>query len=55
MVSRLTNIGEDYRNLYSFSRDARYRGVAYTSHRVDEIKSGPFHRVKAEILALLPS
>ena len=55
LVSRLTDIGEDYRNLYSFSRDARYRGISYTPHRVDEIKNGPFRRVKEEILALLPS
>ena len=54
LVRRLTNIGEDYRNLYSFSRDARYRGVAFTSQRVDEIKNGAFRRVKEGILALLP-
>ena len=55
LVRRLTNIGEDYRNLYSLSRDARYRGISYTPQRVDEIKNGPFRRVKEEILALLPS
>jgi uncharacterized protein (UPF0332 family) len=55
LVRNLTNIGEDYRNLYSLSRDARYRGVAFTPQRVGEIKDGPFRRVKEGILALLPS
>lgn len=55
LVINLTNIGEDYRNLYSLSRDARYRGVTFTPQRVGEIKAGAFHRVKEEMLALLPS
>lgn len=55
LVRNLTNIGTEYRNLYSLSLDARYRGVIFTLHRVDEIKTGAFRRVKEEILALLPS
>ena len=53
LVRDLTNIGTDYRNLYSLSRDARYRGVAFTPQRVSEIKDGPFLRVKEEMLSLL--
>ena len=53
LVRDLTNIGMDYRNLYSLSLDARYRGVTFTPQRVDEIKTGPFRRVKEEVLSLL--
>ena len=52
LVGNLTNIGTEYRNLYSLSLDARYRGVIFTPQRVDEIKNGPFRRVKEGILAL---
>jgi hypothetical protein len=51
----LTNVGQDYHDLYRLSLNTRCRGVTFTPHRVDEIKNGPFRRVKAEILALLPS
>ena len=55
LVRNLTNIGTDYRNLYSLSLDARYRGVAFTPLRVGEIKAGSFYRVKEEVLRLLPN
>ena len=53
LVRNLTNIGADYRNLYSLSLDARYRGVTFTPQRVGEIRAGSFRRVKEEMLALL--
>ena len=53
LVRNLTNIGSDYRNSYSLSLDARYRGVTFTPQRVGEIKDGPFRRVKEEVLSLL--
>ena len=53
LITNLTNVGQDYHDLYRLSLNARYRGVSYTQHRVDEIKNGPFSRVKAEVLALL--
>ncbi|MYC36576.1 MAG: hypothetical protein F4X66_06640 [Chloroflexi bacterium] len=53
LIVNLTNVGQDYHDLYRLSLNARYRGISYTPHRVDEIKSGPFHRVKEEVLALL--
>ena len=54
LVARLTQIGEDYQNLYRLSLNTRYRRSIYTPIQADTIKTGPFHRVKAEILALLP-
>ena len=54
LITNLTNVGQDYHDLYRLSLNARYRGVSYTPHRIDEIKNGPFHRVKEEMLALLP-
>lgn len=51
----LTNVSQDYHDLCRLSLNTCCRGVTFTPHRVDEIKNGPFRRVKAEILALLPS
>ena len=53
LVRNLTSIGIDYRNLYSLSLDARYRGVSFSPRRVSEIRAGPFLRIKEEILSLL--
>ena len=53
LVRGLTGIGTDYRNLYSLSLDDRYRGVAFTPRRVGEIRTGPFRRIKDEVLLLL--
>ena len=55
LVWNLTNIGADYQNLYRLSINARYRGTSYTPQQVDIIKSGPFRRVKEEMLTLLSS
>ena len=55
LIGNLTNAGADYQNLYRLSQNTRYRGMQYTLQQADAIKTGPFRRVKEEILALLPS
>jgi hypothetical protein len=42
----LTNVGQDYHDLYRLSLNTRCRGVTFTPHRVDEIKNGPFAALK---------
>ena len=54
-IRSFINIWENYRDLYHLSLDARYNTVSFTSPYADTIKSGPFRRVKEEILTLLPS
>ena len=44
---------EDYRHLYQMSLNARYLMVSLTSEDAQEIRIGPFRRVKEEVLALL--
>lgn len=55
LIGELTGIGTDYQNLFRLSLNARYQRSRYTLERVDAIKTGPFRRVKEEVLALLPS
>ena len=55
MVCNMTDAGADYHNLYRLSLNTRYRGMRYTLQQADAVKTGPFRRVKEEILALLPS
>ena len=54
LIGDLTGASLDYQNLYRLSMNTRYRGMQYTLQQVDAIKAGPFRRVKAEMLALLP-
>ena len=53
MVSSLTNAGASYRALFRQSMDARYELARFTPQRVDQIREGPFRRVKEEMLSLL--
>ena len=53
MIGNLTNAGTDYQNLYRLSLNTRYRGMQYMPQRADQIKTGPFLRVKEEMLSLL--
>ncbi len=55
MVWNLTNAGTDYQNLYRLSLNTRYQRSTYTPTQADTIRTGPFRRVKEEMLALLPS
>ena len=53
LIGSLTNVGDDYQNLYAWSLDTRYRGKAFTPQQTDAIKTGPFRRVKEEVISLL--
>ena len=53
LVGNLTGVGSDYQNLYAWSQDTRYRGKEFTIHQADSIKTGPFRRLKEEVLSLL--
>ena len=53
LVAALTNVGTDYQNLYRLSLNARYRRSSFSTSRADEIRAGPFRRVKEGVQALL--
>ena len=53
MVYELTGIGGDYEELLRSSVNARYNFRRFTPQEVDEIREGPFRRVKEEMLSLL--
>ena len=55
LVGDLTSAGTDYQNLFRLSLNARYQRSTYTSTRAEAIKTGPFLRIKEEMLALLPN
>ena len=55
LVSNMTDLARYYEILFKRSMNARYHLYEFTSQEVDRIKAGAFHRVKEEILALLPS
>ena len=44
---------EDYRDLYQLSLHARYNTVGFGTETADAVRTGPFLRVKEEILSLL--
>lgn len=54
-IRHYTGTWEDYRDLYTLSLDTRYNMVSFTPAYADGVKTGPFSRIKEEILALLPS
>ena len=53
LVGNLTNAGTEYQNLYRLSLNTRYQRSHYAPGQADAIKTGPFHRVKEEMLTLL--
>ena len=53
MVNSLTNAGGAYRRLFRLSLEARYELARFTPQEVDQIRDGPFRRVKEEMLSLL--
>ena len=53
IVYSLTNVGVEYEALFRESIRARYNFVRFTPQEVDEIRTGPFRRVKEEMLSLL--
>ena len=54
LLAGQTNLGKDYDTLFQRSMNARYDYDEFTVQEVEQIKDGPFRRVKEEILALLP-
>ena len=46
LANRLTNIGNEYSELFRSSLRARYKFAKFTPQEVDEIRTGPFLRVK---------
>lgn len=53
LVGDMTNAQDDYRMLYEESINSRYLLAAFTPRQVAELRAGPFHRVKTEMLQRL--
>ena len=52
-IAAVSSLKEDYSSLYERSIDARYRMVTFSTETADSVRTGPFLRVKEEILSLL--
>ena len=52
-IAAVSSLKEDYSSLYERSIDARYRMVSFSTEAADAVRTGPFFRVKEEILPLL--
>ena len=55
LLSSRTDLGNDYDTLFQRSMNARYDLYEFTFQGVDNLKTGPFRRVKEGLLALLGS
>ena len=55
LLDSQTTLGKDYDTLFQQSMNARYEYDEFTVQEVDQLKAGPFRRVREGIQALLPS
>lgn len=55
LLDNQTSLGKDYDTLFQRSMNARYEYDEFTVQESDQLKTGPFLRVKEGVLALLPS
>ena len=53
LVRSVSNVSTEYLYLFQQSIDARYESARFTPEQVDQLLTGPFLRVKEEMLSLL--
>ena len=53
LLDSQTSLGKDYDTLFQRSMNARYDYDEFTVQESDQLKAGPFRRVREGILALL--